>query len=83
MVCVTAGSDLQSFGGDCFARGSWDLQIPWVSDDAYGPHRVHKAAVAGLHMNVALPHIEAHAFMVCVTAGSDLQSFGGDCFARE
>jgi hypothetical protein len=79
MVCVTAGSDLQSFGGDCFARGWWDFQnpwvyddlqsfggdfftrgwrdfqIPWVSDDAYGPHCVHKAAVAGLHMNVALP----------------------------
>ena len=48
MVCVTAGSDLQSFGGDCFTRGWWDFQIPWVSDDAYGPHRVRKAAVAGL-----------------------------------
>jgi hypothetical protein len=46
MVCVAAGSDLQSFGGDCFTRGWWDFQIPWVSDDAYGPHRVHKAAVA-------------------------------------
>jgi hypothetical protein len=35
----------------------WDFQISWVSDDAYGPHRVHKAAVAGLHMNAVLPHI--------------------------
>ena len=71
MVCVSAGSDLQSFSGDCFARGWWDFKIPWVSDDAYGPHRVHKAAVAsGRHMNVALPHISAPSFMVCdIAAG--------------
>jgi hypothetical protein len=60
MVCVAAGSGLQSFGGDCFARGWWNFQIPWVSDDAYGPHRVLKAL--GLHMNVALPRIKALAF---------------------
>jgi hypothetical protein len=39
-------SDFHSFGGDCFTRGWWDFQIPWVSDDAYGPHRVLNAAVA-------------------------------------
>ena len=47
MVCVTAGSDLQSFSGDCLARGWWDFQIPWVYDDAYGPHRMLKAFAAG------------------------------------
>jgi hypothetical protein len=69
MVCATAGSDLQSFGGDCFASGWWDFQIPWVSDDAYGPHRVLKAS--GRHMNVALPCIQALAFVLCdIAAGA-------------
>ena len=46
------------------------FQILWVSDDADGPQPVHKAAVAGLHMYVVQLRIEAHAFVVCVTAGS-------------
>ena len=79
MVCVSAGSDLQSFSGDCFARGWWDFKIPWVSDDAYGPHRVHKAAVAsGRHMNVALPHISAPSFMVCDIAAGALRGLQHD-----
>jgi hypothetical protein len=84
MVCVTAGSDLQSFSGDCFARGWWDFQIPWVYDDAYGPHRMLKAF--GLHMNVALLRITALAFMSCdIAAGAvrdmqhDSNSAAGTC----
>ena len=46
------------------------FQLLWVPDDADGPHPVHKAAVAGLHMNVVQLRIEARAFVVCVTAGS-------------
>jgi hypothetical protein len=80
MVCATAGSDFQSFGGDCFASG-WC----WVSDDAYGPHRVLKAS--GRHMNVALPRIKALAFILCdIAAGAvrDMQHDSnrhlGSCF---
>ena len=46
------------------------FKILWVSDDADGPRPVHKAAVAGLHMNVVQLRIEVHAFVACITAGS-------------
>ena len=46
------------------------FQILWVSDDSDGPLPVHKAAVAGLHMNVVQLRIEVHAFVACITAGS-------------